>query len=151
MPKPAHSHPQSSLQSVWDVGRYLSRYPVAGVAFEAPGTCKQCTPQITVTCGGATFGAGTGCRQVSHLQTAQPLEGHFSRNTTWPELLSSLGTRYPAAEAPLCSKLNHSVQQTVRGRLTWQCYSARSNNPEGTSVVQSTSEAQVVPALHKHK
>ena len=92
VPKPAYSHPQSSLQSVWDVGRYLSRYPVAGVAFEAPGTCKQCASQITAIFGGATFGAGTGCRQVSHLQTAQPLEGHFSRNTTWPELLSSLGT-----------------------------------------------------------
>ena len=53
MSKPAHSHAQMSLQSVWDVGRYLSRYPVAGVAFEAPGTCKQCTPQITAICGGA--------------------------------------------------------------------------------------------------
>ena len=29
------------------MGRYLGRYPVAGVAFEAPGTCKQCTPQTT--------------------------------------------------------------------------------------------------------
>jgi hypothetical protein len=35
------------------VGRYLSRYPVAGVAFEAPDTCKQCTPQINMICGGA--------------------------------------------------------------------------------------------------
>ena len=33
--------------------RYLRRYPVAGVAFEAPNTCKQCTPQIIATCGGA--------------------------------------------------------------------------------------------------
>ena len=53
MPKPAHSHDQMSLQSVWDMGRYLSRYPVAGVACEAPGTCKQCTPQITAICDGA--------------------------------------------------------------------------------------------------
>ena len=58
---------------------------------------------------------------------------------------------YPAAEAPLCNKMNHCVQQTIRGPLTWQCYSAWSNNPEGTSVVQSTSKVQVVPALHKQK
>ena len=35
------------------MGRYLRRYPVAGVAFEAPNTCKQCTPQIIATCDGA--------------------------------------------------------------------------------------------------
>lgn len=33
MPKPEHSHSQRSLQSMWVVGRYLSWYPVAGVAF----------------------------------------------------------------------------------------------------------------------
>jgi hypothetical protein len=43
------------------------------------------------------------------------------------------------------------VQQTVRGRLTWQCCNMRSNNPEGTALVQSTSEVQVVPALPKQK
>ena len=47
MPEPAHSHPQSSLQSVRAVGRYLRRYPFAGVACLAPGTCKQHAPQIT--------------------------------------------------------------------------------------------------------
>ena len=92
VPNPAHSGCESWLQSVWAVGRHLSQSSSAVDAFAAPGTCKQLTPQITVICGGATFGAGTGCRQVSHLQTAQPLEGHFSRNTTWPKLLSSLGT-----------------------------------------------------------
>ena len=55
MPKPAHSHSQSSLQSVRAVVRYLRRYPVAGVAFGAPSTCKQCTPQITAICGGAVL------------------------------------------------------------------------------------------------
>ena len=57
MPQPAHSHPQSSLQSVRAVGRYLRRYPFAGVACLAPGTCKQHAPQITanlVVHGGAT-------------------------------------------------------------------------------------------------
>ena len=38
---------------MWAVGRYLSRYPVAGVAFEAPSTCKQLTPQITAIYDGA--------------------------------------------------------------------------------------------------
>ena len=51
----AHSHAQRSLQSVCGVGRYLSRDPVAGVAFEAPGTCKQCTPQITAICDGVHY------------------------------------------------------------------------------------------------
>ena len=34
-------------------GGCLSRYLVAGVAFEAPSTCKQLTPQITAICDGA--------------------------------------------------------------------------------------------------
>ena len=51
--EPAPSHSQRSLQSVWAVGRYLSWYPVAGVAFGAPSTCTQCTPQVTVISGGA--------------------------------------------------------------------------------------------------
>ena len=55
MPEPAASHSQRSLQSVWAVGRYLSRYLVAGVAFEAVGTCKQCTHQATVISGGARW------------------------------------------------------------------------------------------------
>ena len=37
------------------MGRYLRRYPVAGVAFEAPNTCKQHTPHITAICGGAVL------------------------------------------------------------------------------------------------
>ena len=55
MPEPAPSHAQSSVQSVWAVRRYLSRYPVAGVAFGAPGTCKQHTPHTTAICGGAVL------------------------------------------------------------------------------------------------
>jgi hypothetical protein len=53
--EPAHIHCQSSLQSMWAVRRYLSRYPVAGVAFGAPGTCKQHTPHTTAICGGAVL------------------------------------------------------------------------------------------------
>ena len=48
VPKPAHSGCESWLQSVWAVGRHLSRYSSAVDAFAAPGTCKQLTPQITV-------------------------------------------------------------------------------------------------------
>ena len=53
VPTPAHSGCESWLQSVWAMGRHLSRYSSAVDAFAAPGTCKQLTPQITVICGGA--------------------------------------------------------------------------------------------------
>ena len=48
VPNPAHSGCESWLQSVWAVGGHLSRYPVGGVAYSAPGTCTQLTPQTTV-------------------------------------------------------------------------------------------------------
>ena len=66
MPEPAHSHSQSSLQSVRAMWRYLSRYQFAGVAFGAPGTCKQHTPQITAICGGAHYW------RKARLQTSCP-------------------------------------------------------------------------------
>ena len=50
--KPVRNQIQSSLQSVCDMGTHLCR-PVADVAFAAPGTYKQHTPQITVVCDGA--------------------------------------------------------------------------------------------------
>ena len=90
VPKPAYSHPQSSLQSVWDVGRYLSRYPVAGVAFEAPGTCKQCTSQITAICGDALLRGASKLRHTTspankqesttQLLGSQPKRGTYLAN-----------------------------------------------------------------------
>jgi hypothetical protein len=63
-----------------------------------------------------TVGAGIGCKQVSHLQTAQSSEGYLLVQHNVAR--TAVQPLYPAAEAPLCSKLNHNVQQTVRGRLT---------------------------------
>ena len=65
VPKPAYSHPQSSLQSVWDVGRYLSQDPVAGVACKAVGTCKQCIPQVNVICGVALLRGASKLRHTT--------------------------------------------------------------------------------------
>ena len=53
--KPVRNQIQSSLQSVCDMGTHLCRYPVAGVALAALGTCKQHIPQITVVCDGAVL------------------------------------------------------------------------------------------------
>ena len=158
MPKPAHSHPQSSLQSVWDVGRYLSRYPVAGVAFKAPGTCKQCTPQITVICGGATVGAGTACKQVSHLQTAQSSEGclpayvaHCARSCCPASVPCNRGTSVQQIEsqcavnstrAAYLTVLQHAVESS-RGHRARAKYlkSAGGASPAQTEMIPSRLEA----------
>ena len=72
-----------------------------------------------------TIGARPGCRQVVHLQTAQPSERHFLYSTTWPELL--LGFCPTSRWCSLHSKAHHNVTKqherslpgnaTARGRL----------------------------------
>ena len=56
-------------------GGCLSRYLVAGVAFEAPSTCKQLTPQITAICDGAQettmLYLNTHARSATHVRTMQ--------------------------------------------------------------------------------
>ena len=137
--KPVHNQIQSSLQSVCDMWTHLCRYPVAGVAFAAPGTCKQHTPQITPICDGVHY------TTLLYLNTHAACSG-APRGYMEHDHAAHCAQNCCPASVPCSSKLNHCVQQTVRGRLTWQCYSARSNNPEGTSVVQSTSEAGNVSA-----
>jgi hypothetical protein len=106
VPKPAHSGCESWLQSVWDVGRYLSRYPVAGVAFEAPGTCKQCTPQITAICGGAQE------QPVTKLQASLA-----PANDTGSQ---------PHSYVPTCRDANymHWVMPTFSCAAVWPCNTA---------------------------
>ena len=132
MPKPAHSHPQSSLQSVWDVGRYLSRYPVAGVAFEAPNTCKQCTPQITAICDGAELFSAGNHSKYHHLQTAWTSAQHCSQwldqprgqSHWWPPrsaLQHSMGEALERIDmmcAPMCLEGRTCRLGSVRRRCT---------------------------------
>ena len=93
-----------------------------------------------------TVEAGASCSQFSNLQTSQPLEGHFSRNTPWPKLLLSLHL-YPTSRG--CS-LN-SQQSTppchnaAHGQLIMQYTIAR------RWLVLSASEVQVLSDLHKQK
>ena len=48
------TQPRAELATVdVDYGDVPAPISGRGVAFEAPGTCKQLTPQITVFCGGA--------------------------------------------------------------------------------------------------
>ena len=71
VPKPAHIGFEGWLGSMWAMGRDVSQYPSAVDLFAAPGTCKQCPPQITAICGTAPqcsqltstacFGACSGC------------------------------------------------------------------------------------------
>ena len=55
VPKPTHNGCESWLPSMWTLGRHLSQYSSVVDVFEAPGTCKQLTPQITVACDGAVL------------------------------------------------------------------------------------------------
>ena len=149
MPKPAHSHAQSSLQSVWDVGRYLSRYPVAGVAFEAPGTCKQLTPQITVVCGGAR--ETTLLYLNTHAACANAPESYLVHNA----VVMRAQNRYPVSvhciEGAPVHQSTSQYHKAARGQLTRQCYRTRAVNLVGAALPLSTSAAQTVSGLHKQK
>jgi hypothetical protein len=124
--KPAHSHARMSLQSVWDVRRYLSRSPVAGVACEAPGTCKQCTPQITAICDGAR---GTTILYLNtHAACALAPASYLEHTPLHYRSQTSLVSLPPAPKAFLCNKSDHSATKqhecgspsnvTARGRST---------------------------------
>ena len=149
MPKPAYNHSQRSLQSMWAVVRYLSRYPVAGVAFGAPGTCKQCTPQTTAISGGAR-GTTLLCLNI-HAAFANAPERHLAYN---PVKIRAQNHHYVSVHCIEVVPVHQSTSQhhkSARGQLTRQCYRTPRIGIEGVSLLQATLEAQAVPALHEQK
>ena len=153
MSKPAHNHPQMSLQSVWDMGRYLSRYPVAGVAFEAPGTCKQLTPQITVhvvcACGGARE------TTLLYLNTQTACNDDPMRYLVHTAVVMRAQNHYPVSvhciEGAPVHQSTSQYHKAAREQLTRQCYRTRAVNLVGAARPLSTSAAQKVSGLHKQK
>ena len=115
MAEPAPSHSQRSRQSVWAVGRYLSWYPVAGVAFGAAGTCKQCTPQVTVICGGAR-GTTLLCLNI-HAACARALVHYLRSDTLSNGPRSTARPLYLAAKVSLYNELGYSATTQHEGNL----------------------------------
>jgi hypothetical protein len=113
--EPAPSHSQRSRQSVWAVGRYLSWYPVAGVAFGAPSTCTQCTPQVNVISGGAQ-GTTLLCLNI-HAACARALVNYLRSDTLSNGPRSIALPLYLAAKAPLYSELGHSATEQHEASL----------------------------------
>ena len=100
---------------MWAAGRYLSWYPVAGVAFGAPGTCEQCTPQVIVICGGAR--ETTLLDLNIHAACARALV-HYLRSDTLSNGPRSIALPlYLAAKASLYSELGHSATEQHEGSL----------------------------------
>ena len=86
----------------------LQWYPVAGVAFGAPGTCKQCTTRATANCGGAQG------------QPAPKLQGSLAPAN------SIEGRLQPNAQThlrPKCQNL-HRAMPTYRCAAVWPCNTA---------------------------
>ena len=69
-----------AIQSVCAVGSHPRRNQAAGVAYSAPATCKQLTPQITAICDGARDQPAPKL-QVS-LQTAQSVNNNQTHKRT---------------------------------------------------------------------
>ena len=117
VPEPAHSHSQSSLQPVWAVGRYLSRYPVAGVAFGAPGTCKQHTPQTTAICDGARgtlqlyLNTHTACRDAPACYM-----GHRNAARCAQDCCPA---SVPCSKGIPIQRTRSQCYKATRGQLTW--------------------------------
>ena len=98
---------------MWAAGRYLSWYPVAGVAFGAPGTCEQCTPQVTVIYGGAR--ETTLLDLNIHTACARALV-HYLRSDTLSNGPRSIALPlYLAAKASLYSELGHRATEQHEG------------------------------------
>ena len=139
MPKPAHSHSQRSLQSMWAVGRYLSRCPVAGVAFGAPGTCKQCTPQIAVIFGGAR-GNTLLCLNI-HAAFANAPERHLAYNPVKIRAQNHHSVSVHCIEVVPVHQSTSQHHKSARGQLTRQCHRTPLIGIEGVVLLQDTSEA----------
>ena len=139
MPEPAHSHSQSSLQSVRAVGRYLRRYPVAGVAFGAPSTCKQYTPQITAICGGARENT------ILYLNTHATCANAPERYLAHTPVKIRAQNRHPVSvhcmEGTPAHQSTSQCLKATRGQLTRQCYRTPLMGIEGVTSVQDASEA----------
>ena len=125
VPEPAHSHSQSSLQPVWAMWRYLSRYPVADVAFGAPGTCKQCTHQTTAICGDVRW--TTLFSLNTHAACARALASYLAYDALQCGSQLALLSLCLTAKVSLASKPCHTATKyhqgtspgnaTARGRL----------------------------------
>ena len=98
---------------MWAVGRYLSRYLVAGVAFGAPGTCKQYTPQTTAICDGARgntllyLNTHTACSDAPACYLRSDTLSNGPRSIDLP--------LYLAAKATLYSELGHRATKQHEG------------------------------------
>ena len=96
-----------------------------------------------------TVEAGPGCKQVSHLQTAQPSERHFfiqhnvAGTAAW--LLSHESLVLSSQQStPQCHK-------AARAQLTWRCHRTRTINPQSAASLRSSPEAQISPGMHRQK
>ena len=96
-------------------GGYLSWYPVAGVAFGAPGTCTQCTPQVTVISGGAQ-GTTLLCLNI-HAACARALVNYLRSDTLSNGPRSVALPLYLAAKAPPYIELGHSATEQHEASL----------------------------------
>ena len=134
MPKPAPSHSQSSLQPVWAAGRYLSWYPVAGVAFGAPGTCKQCMHQTTAICDGAQ-GTTLLCLNT-HAACANAPERYLAYNPVNIRAQNRHSVSVYCIEVVPAHQSTSQHHKSARGQLTRQCYRTPLIGIEGVSLLQ---------------
>ena len=147
--KPNHRHCQSSLQSVWAVGRYLSWYSVAGVAFWTLGTCKQCMHQTTAICDGAQ---GTTLLWLNtHAACANAPERYLAYDPVKIRAQNRLSVSVRCIEVVPVNQRTSQHHKSARGQLTRQCYRTPLIGIEGVSLLQDALEAQAMPALHKQK
>ena len=104
MAKPTRNHPQNTLHSVWTVGRYLSRYPVAGVAFGAIGTCCPNCPNHWLS--------------SNTSKTSLP---SISPKTATPVLLLGQPDNPPQSSALPCGRWARGAATAINvGRQRWQ-------------------------------
>ena len=81
MSDPTCTQPRSRVATAnMGCGEVPDWYLVAGVAFEAPGSCKQLTPQITPICGGARETTLLYLTTVTHAACANALERYPVHN-----------------------------------------------------------------------
>ena len=117
----------------------MSRHPVAGVAFEAPSTCKQLTPQITAICDGAQ--ETTMLYLNTHATCAYAPERYLAHTTAKIRAQNRHPISVHCIEGNLAHQSISQCLKATRGQLTRQCYRTPLICIEGVSLMQETLEA----------
>ena len=117
----------------------MCRYLVAGVAFAAPGTCKQCTFQVTVICGDARW--TTLLCLNTHAACANAPERYLAYDPVKIRAQNRLSVSVRCIEVVPVNQRTSQHHKSARGQLTRQCYRTPLIGTEGVLLLQDALEA----------